>query len=56
MDKDAVKTSNFTNIGPNEMTLTCHCVNTKCNVEIIPPEPDKPTWPLWLACRKYSEK
>lgn len=55
MDKDAVQTTNSANSGdrPNEMTLTCHCVNVKCKIEIIPPEPEKPAWPFWLACRKY---
>lgn len=55
MDKDAVQKSNFTNSGdrPNEMTLTCHCVNVKCKIEIMPPEPEKSAWPFWLAFCKY---
>lgn len=58
MDKEEVKSTNFTNSddSPNQMTVTCHCVNVKCKVEILPPEPVKPDWPLWLACRKYNEK
>lgn len=58
MDKNAVQTTNSTNSGdrPNEMTLTCRCVNVKCKIEIIPPEPEKQAWPFWLACRKYNKK
>ena len=50
MDKDPVEAVNNVDY-PNDMTLTCHCVNDKGKIEILPPEPSEPektNWPFWL--------